>query len=147
MVQSPCFYLYSLRFEMKDERVWRSICSFKFSGNFDIFYNYQYFSALDGPICIKLVTKLKSFLCFRWSLEDLWSIWRPKFLGGFQRRWKKIIVTPYSDRIEICKTFITPQLLVKKSSNFLWMLVIYDSFTMQDLRSQFSKILGQHNTE
>ena len=50
----------------KDERVWRSKYSFNFSGNFDNFYKFQYFLALDGPICIKSVIKLKSFCCSSW---------------------------------------------------------------------------------
>ena len=73
----------------KDERVWRSKCSFNFRCHFDIFYEYWYFLALDRPISKKLVTKLKSFWCFNWFWKNFGSIWPQKNFIHSQSRWKK----------------------------------------------------------
>ena len=50
----------------KDGRVWGIFYYMSLVVNFDIFYNFWYISALDGPIWTKLVTKLKIFWCSKW---------------------------------------------------------------------------------
>ena len=50
----------------KDGRVWGLFHQMNKVVNFDIFYNFWYISALDGPIWMKLVTKLKIFWCSYW---------------------------------------------------------------------------------
>ena len=50
----------------KDGRVWGLLYQINLVVIFDIFYNFWYISALDGPIWAKLVTKFKIFLFSKW---------------------------------------------------------------------------------
>ena len=50
----------------KDGRVWGLFYRINLGVKFDNFYIFWFFSALDGQIWIKLVTKLKIFWCSNW---------------------------------------------------------------------------------
>ena len=62
----------------KDQMVWGSFRNVDFKGNFNSFYKFLYILALNRPIIVKLVTKMKIFWCSSWSCKKFLSIWPPK---------------------------------------------------------------------
>ena len=70
----------------KDGRVWGLFYRINLGVKFDNFYIFWFFSALDGQIWIKLVTKWKIFWCSNWFWQNFWSIWPSKFLGDYRSR-------------------------------------------------------------